>query len=65
MTEETFKRLRQALAHRDQEIAELRLEVARLKQHIVTVDRALEGVMRTNGIYDAEFIDKALIESGR
>ena len=58
-----IKRLQEALRQKERDNEFLRLENARLARKLLELDEELSKVQRN--VYDPEFVDKVLIESGR
>ena len=63
MSRRTIEQLERALRQKEQDNEWLRLENARLARKLLELDEELSKVQRN--VYDPEFVDKVLIESGR
>ena len=63
MSRNTIEELQRALRQKERDNEWLRLENARLARKLLELDEELNKVQRN--VYDPEFVDKVLIESGR
>lgn len=63
MSREVIEQLKAALRQKERDNEFLRLENAKLARQLLDLDRELSQVQRN--VYDPEFVDQALIDSGR